>query len=68
MILAAAVNPETYSNADDQIAGLQRGDPEAITAVLSLYQHRLSLEVSADRPTFRTAATALMSRPERYFL
>ena len=41
MILAAAVNPETYSNADDHIAGLRRGDPEAITAVLSLYQHRL---------------------------
>jgi RNA polymerase sigma-70 factor (ECF subfamily) len=41
MILAAAVNPETYSNADDQIARLQRGDPDALTGILSLYQHRL---------------------------
>ena len=41
MILAAAVNPETYSNADDQILRLQRGDPEALTAILACYQHRL---------------------------
>jgi RNA polymerase sigma-70 factor (ECF subfamily) len=43
MILAAAVNPETYSNADDQILRLQRGDPEALTAILACYQHRLYL-------------------------
>jgi RNA polymerase sigma-70 factor, ECF subfamily len=41
MILAAAVNPETYSNADDQILRLQRGDREALTAILACYQHRL---------------------------
>jgi RNA polymerase sigma-70 factor (ECF subfamily) len=41
MILAAAVNPETYSNADDEIARLKRCDPEALTAVLSRYQQRL---------------------------
>jgi RNA polymerase sigma-70 factor (ECF subfamily) len=41
MILAAAVNPDTYSSADDQIARLRQGDPDALTAVLSRYQHRL---------------------------
>ena len=41
MIVAAAVNPETYSNADDQIAQLQRGDPEALTEILACYQNRL---------------------------
>jgi len=41
MILAAAVNPETYSNADDEIARLRRGDPDALTGILSRYQHRL---------------------------
>src|SRR5712692_1420429 len=41
MILAAAVNPETYIHADDEVARLQRGDPDALTAVLSRYQHRL---------------------------
>jgi RNA polymerase sigma-70 factor (ECF subfamily) len=41
MILAAAVNPETYSNADDEIARLQHGDAEALTAILSRYQQRL---------------------------
>jgi RNA polymerase sigma-70 factor (ECF subfamily) len=41
MILAAAVNPEPYSSADDQILRLQRGDPEALTAILACYQNRL---------------------------
>jgi RNA polymerase sigma-70 factor (ECF subfamily) len=41
MILAAAVNPETYSNAGDEIARLKRCDPEALTAMLSRYQQRL---------------------------
>src|SRR5258706_15141756 len=41
MILAAAVNPETYSNADDEIARLKRCDPDALTAMLSRYQQRL---------------------------
>jgi RNA polymerase sigma-70 factor (ECF subfamily) len=41
MILAAAVNPETYSNADDEIARLKRCDPDALTAILSRYQQRL---------------------------
>jgi len=41
MILAAAVNPETYSNADEEIARLKRCDPEALTAILSRYQQRL---------------------------
>ncbi|HYL78624.1 MAG TPA: sigma-70 family RNA polymerase sigma factor [Bryobacteraceae bacterium] len=41
MILAAAVNPETYSTADDEIARLKRCDPEALTSFLSRYQQRL---------------------------
>lgn len=41
MILAAAVNPETYSDVDDEIARLKRCDPEALTAILSRYQQRL---------------------------
>ncbi len=41
MILAAAVNPETFSNADEVIARLKRGDPDALTAILSRYQQRL---------------------------
>lgn len=41
MIIAAAVNPETYSNADDVMARLRRGDPDALTAILSRYQQRL---------------------------
>ena len=41
MILAAAVNPETYSNADDEIARLKRCDPDALTAMLARYQQRL---------------------------
>src|SRR5258708_25095246 len=41
MILAAAVNPETYSNADEAVACLKHRDPEALTAILSLHQQRL---------------------------
>jgi RNA polymerase sigma-70 factor (ECF subfamily) len=41
MILAAAMHPETFSSVDDAVARLRRRDPEAITAVVSRYQHRL---------------------------
>ena len=41
MILAATVNPETYSNADEAIARLKRGDPDALTAILAQHQQRL---------------------------
>jgi len=41
MILAAAMNPEALSGAEDTIARLRRGDPDALTAMISRYQHRL---------------------------
>ena len=41
MILAAAMNPEALSGAEDIIAMMRRGDPDALTAVISRYQHRL---------------------------
>jgi len=41
MMLAVAVDPDAYSNADDPVSRLRRGDAEALTAVLSQYQHRL---------------------------
>jgi RNA polymerase sigma-70 factor (ECF subfamily) len=40
-MIAAAVNPEMHSNADDAIARLKCGDPDALTAILATYQHRL---------------------------
>ena len=33
--------PDTFSTADDTLARLKRGDPDAISAILSRYQHRL---------------------------
>jgi len=41
MILAAAMNPEAFSGAQDAIARMRRGDPDALTATISRYQHRL---------------------------
>jgi len=41
MILAAAMNPEAFSGAQDAIARMRRGDPDALTAMISRYQHRL---------------------------
>jgi RNA polymerase sigma-70 factor (ECF subfamily) len=41
MILAAAMNPEAFSGAQDALAGMRRGDPDALTAMISRYQHRL---------------------------
>ncbi|MGA2131834.1 MAG: sigma-70 family RNA polymerase sigma factor [Bryobacteraceae bacterium] len=41
MILAAAMNPEAWSGMDDTIAKLRRGEPDALTAIISRYQHRL---------------------------
>lgn len=41
MILAATTNPEAMSGAEDVIARLRRGDPDALTALISRYQHRL---------------------------
>ncbi|MGO4879340.1 MAG: RNA polymerase sigma factor [Bryobacteraceae bacterium] len=41
MILAAAMNPEAFSGAQDIFVRLRRGDPDALTAMISRYQHRL---------------------------
>ncbi|HLY20749.1 MAG TPA: sigma-70 family RNA polymerase sigma factor [Bryobacteraceae bacterium] len=41
MILAAAMNPEALSGVDDTIVRVRRGDPDALTALISRYQHRL---------------------------
>ena len=41
MILAAAMNPAAFSGAQDVIARMRRGDPDALTAMISRYQHRL---------------------------
>jgi len=41
MILAAAMNPESFSGTQDAIARMRRGDPDALTAIISRYQHRL---------------------------
>ena len=41
MILAAAMNPEAFSGAQDAIARVRRGDPDALAAMISRYQHRL---------------------------
>ncbi len=41
MILAAAMNPEAFSGVEDAIAKMRRGDPDALTEVISRYQHRL---------------------------
>jgi RNA polymerase sigma-70 factor (ECF subfamily) len=41
MILAATMNPDAFSGAQDTIARMRRGDPDALTAMISRYQHRL---------------------------
>jgi len=41
MILAAAMNPEAFSGAQDAVVRLRRGDPDALAAMISRYQHRL---------------------------
>ena len=41
MILAATMNVEAMSGTEDIIARLRRGDPDALTAMVSRYQHRL---------------------------
>jgi RNA polymerase sigma-70 factor (ECF subfamily) len=41
MILAAAMNPEAMSGVEDILTRMRRGDPDALTAVISRYQHRL---------------------------
>ena len=41
MILAAAMNPEAFSGAQDTVVRMRRGDPDALTALISRYQHRL---------------------------
>jgi RNA polymerase sigma-70 factor (ECF subfamily) len=41
MILAAAMNPEAFSGAQDALARMRRGDPDALAAMISRYQHRL---------------------------
>jgi RNA polymerase sigma-70 factor (ECF subfamily) len=41
MILAATMNPEAFSGAQDVIVRMRRGDPDALGAMISRYQHRL---------------------------
>ena len=41
MIHATVMAPEMFSTADDAIARLKRGDPDAVSAILARYQHRL---------------------------
>jgi len=41
MILAASMNPDTFSTQEDSIARLQRGELDALGAVMARYQHRL---------------------------
>lgn len=41
MIVAAAMNPGALSGISDSIARLRKGDPDALTAAILQYQHRL---------------------------
>jgi len=41
MILAASMNPDTFSTQDDSIARLQRGELEVLGSIMARYQHRL---------------------------
>ena len=41
MILAASMNPDTFSTPEDSIARLKRGDMDALATIMSRYQHRL---------------------------
>jgi RNA polymerase sigma-70 factor (ECF subfamily) len=41
MILAAAMNPEMLNGVDDAIERLRKGDVDALSALISQYQHRL---------------------------
>lgn len=41
MIVAAAMNPEALSGLSDSVARLRKGDPDALTAAILQYQHRL---------------------------
>jgi RNA polymerase sigma-70 factor, ECF subfamily len=41
MVLAALMNSEATLSAVDEAARLRRGDPDALSAVISRYQHRL---------------------------
>src|SRR5439155_21728932 len=41
MILAAAMNPETFRTVENAIARLRRGDTDRLTDLLACYQHRL---------------------------
>jgi RNA polymerase sigma-70 factor (ECF subfamily) len=41
MILAASMNPDTFSIEEDSIARVKRGDLDALAAIMSRYQHRL---------------------------
>jgi len=41
MILAAAMNPEAFNGVEDSLVRLRKGDQDALTAIISRYQHRL---------------------------
>jgi RNA polymerase sigma-70 factor (ECF subfamily) len=41
MILAAAMDPEALNGVEETVAMMRRGDPDALAAVISRYQHRL---------------------------
>ncbi len=41
MILAATMIPEAFSGAQDLLVRMRKGDPDALTAMIQRYQHRL---------------------------
>jgi RNA polymerase sigma-70 factor, ECF subfamily len=41
MILAAAMNPGAFGGTSESLVRLRRGEPDALTAAISQYQHRL---------------------------
>jgi RNA polymerase sigma-70 factor, ECF subfamily len=41
MILAASMNPETFSTVEESLARLKHGDLDALASVMMRYQHRL---------------------------
>lgn len=73
MLLAAAMNPEAWSGADEAIAELRRGDPGALAAVIARYQHRLyryllrlAREPAAAEDLFQQTWLRVMEKIGRY--
>jgi len=73
MILAAAMNPEAWSGADEAIAQVRRGDPGALAVVIARYQHRLyryllrlAREPAAAEDLFQQTWLRVMEKIGRY--